>query len=86
MKKKYKIKTFQDIVDAVNIENIDSFLSDLKSVLLHTSLFKSAGSGKIKAESFDWIDDGLNNLDFSIEDKTGSKISIKITDKNNEKQ
>lgn len=70
--KEYKIITIQDILDCVNENNIDSFITDLRAYIemiwamkelfntLATSENIHAEVVKLKSE-FNWIDDGKQN-------------------------
>jgi hypothetical protein len=70
--KEYKINTVQDMIDATNPENLDSFLSDLKAVITSAHFIKSlvgSESEKIKSDGFIWADDGQNKIDTKINEK-----------------
>ena len=82
---KHEIRTFSDIVKAVNVDNLDIFLTDLKNLLIHTNLFKAANNNSLEGiniDFFTFIDDGKNNLDLEVKAKdSDTSLSIKITDK-----
>jgi hypothetical protein len=84
-KNRHEIRTFSDIVEAVNIDNLDIFLVDLKHLLMHTNLLKAANNNSLKGidiDSFTFIDDGKNNLDLEVKSKdSDTSLSVKITDK-----
>ena len=85
MAEEYEIKNIQDVINAVNVDNIDYFLQDLKSILLHTSLVKAANGGSmdgISMTQFTWTDDRKNNLDLEFKSKdSDTSLKVKITDK-----
>ena len=75
----YEISTLQDITEVVTTANLDSFLFDLKSLLLHVILSNAAAGEKLKYPNFTWTDDGKNNLDFKI--RGGDlELKFKVTD------
>jgi len=77
--KKYKIKTIQDMIDCTNESNLDSFLKDLKALLITAHTFrgmvkligKKEGLSKemqeIKSKGYTWIDDGKHEIETKIE-------------------
>lgn len=64
--KVHDIKTVQDMIDCTNEENIDRFLSDLKSLLLMGHHIIELGDGQIKSDGFTWIDDGVKHVDIIL--------------------
>lgn len=60
--KEYKIETITDIIDSTNIDNIDSFLLDLKAVIVNAHFIKSIDNKVKISKNYTWIDDGVNKL------------------------
>jgi hypothetical protein len=72
--KKYELRTFKDIIEAVTEENVDNFIIDFSNYLkLHLSLKKIkssptiipqhlADSLEIEKDRMVWIDDGKNDV------------------------
>jgi len=70
----YEIKTMQDILECVNQNNVDSFLTDFKGYLTTAIMLKELAelvgetedAKKIMTDGFTWIDDGKNDATISI--------------------
>ena len=73
--KKYKIETIEDILKVVTLENKENFLKDFSNFLdfrLTTGAISEVTEGKVKVvvkNSFNWIDDGKNNVNITIQVK-----------------
>jgi hypothetical protein len=65
--KTHKIKTIQDVVNAVDEKNIDAFLVDFKSFLTTITILKVNGSIP-KIETMTWVDDGKNDVTIDLKD------------------
>lgn len=69
MGNRYKIETIQDIVECTNVDNVDSFLADIKLILLAAYKMKyvTVDNGKnIILKDLEWIDDGEHNIEIKI--------------------
>ena len=69
--KKYEIKTIEDILAAVNSENVDVFVRDFKAFLLlhllNRELHEAMGEKKPpEMPQFTWIDDGKNDINITL--------------------
>lgn len=79
--KSYKLKTMQDIFEAVNSDNVDGFLKDFESWLrlsVYTKEFSKHLPGlELKESVMTWNDDNdngtLKSVTVTVEDKTVSK-------------
>jgi hypothetical protein len=65
--KTHKIKTIQDVVNAVDEKNMDAFLTDFKSFLTAITILKVNGSIP-KIETMTWVDDGKNDVTIDLKD------------------
>ncbi len=77
--KQYQINTVQDMIDATNKDNLQTFLIDLEGLLVSAhsmrdlieGIAKNKGEFNIKApvrvQGFTWIDDGKHNAEITIE-------------------
>ena len=71
MEKKYEIKTIEDILAAVNSENVDVFVRDFKAFLLlhllNRSVHEAVGEKRPpEMPQFTWIDDGKNDIKITL--------------------
>lgn len=90
MKKEYKIKTVQDMVDCTNKDNLDNFLIDLRILLenAHNLREKVKIFGEIigvqqkisdiKYDGYTWIDDGEHNAEIIIWGKRHETIKHRM--------
>ena len=72
MAKEYKINTVQDMIDATNSENLESFLSDLRELLTTAHAMNNiakAKGGKLESDGFLWIDDDKKEISITIQGK-----------------
>lgn len=65
---KHDIKTIEDIINAVNEDNIENFLKDFSAWLDVRLTIKGTPLEKamIDSDAFKWIDDGENNTFIDI--------------------
>jgi hypothetical protein len=65
---KHNIKTIEDILNAVNEDNVESFLKDFSTWLDVRLTIKGTPFEKamIDSDTFKWIDDGENNTIINI--------------------
>jgi len=62
--KKHEIKDFKDMVKATNPQNIDSFLSDLKNMIMLLWIAEEHQEIKNEEYTFTFVDDGKNDVIF----------------------
>jgi hypothetical protein len=71
--KTYQIDNFQDIFNAITLENLDRFMTDFYKIFHYMAEYKEVAPEEVvkasKMEGFQWIDDGENNIDFNINGK-----------------
>ena len=72
MNEKYRIKTIKEILEIVNEENVDGFITDFSNWLrfrLHVQSKQVKGVKMIidNDDTFNWIDDGKKNIKVNIE-------------------
>ena len=80
--KTHKIQSIEDIISAVNLDNIDGFLKDFELILRQFLLIKTLDNN-IKFDGFDWCDDGKNKAEVSLSTEDGDCeviISVKVAD------
>ena len=68
--KRYELKTIKEILDVVNSENIEGFLTDFSCWLGLMIGSKAIGAEEKYPGVFHWIDDGKNNVSINIEIKS----------------
>lgn len=72
MAKEYKIETIQDVLNAVNSDNLEAFMIDFESFIASYIAMKNIVPSIICSE-FTWVDDGKHNAEITlkpIEDNT----------------
>ena len=62
--KEHEIKDFKDMVKATNPQNIDSFLNDLKNMIILLWIAEEHQEIKDEEYTFTFIDDGKNDVIF----------------------
>jgi len=62
--KEHEIKDFKDIVKATNPQNIDSFLKDLKNMIMLLWIAEEHQEIKNEEYTFTFVDDGKNDVIF----------------------
>lgn len=71
MTNEHKLKTIEDIVEVVNINNLDNFIIDFKNFLSSRIVAKEITKiGVIEIQTavfFHWIDDGKNETQINIQ-------------------
>lgn len=89
--KNHYIKTIQDFVDVVTIENFDNFLIDFKMFLVEVIKAKAitkmaieiAGStedDRILVEQFHWIEDGKHDNHGVTMESTDGSVRLDLTE------
>jgi hypothetical protein len=81
MSKKYEIKTMQDVLNCVTMDNIDNFLVDFRYYIESAIAIQNIGKAICEAENipkklsdvttdgFTWIDDGKHNISIEMRSK-----------------
>ena len=75
--KQFTIKTTDDMISCTNEDNIDLFLTDLRSYLTTAHLLKKVvgligtteDEKKLGSDGFTWIDDGKHNATVRLRKK-----------------
>ena len=62
--KEHEIKDFKDMVKATNPQNIDSFLNDLKNMIMLLWIAEEHQEIKNEEYTFTFVDDGKNDVIF----------------------
>lgn len=81
MAKRYEIKTMQDVIDCVTLDNIDNFMIDFRTYIESAISIKAIGEAicdaenidkafsGLKTDGFTWIDDGEHNCSIEMRAK-----------------
>ena len=78
MANEYKINTVQDMINATNSDNIESFLSDLRELLTTAHAMNNiakAKGGKLESDGFLWIDDDKKEISITIQPQMTCKCT-----------
>ena len=66
--KEFKLKTLEDVVNAVNTENVENFLVDFSAWLRLTVMVDATdGVEQPNRGTLNWIDNGKNNVDIKVQ-------------------
>lgn len=69
--KEYKLKTIQDIVKVVDLDNIENFITDFKNYLssriITREIAKISDADIQTNDFFNWIDDGKTDIKINIQ-------------------
>ena len=67
--KEHKLETLEDVVNAVNTDNVDNFLVDF-SAWLRLTVAIDATDGLVEQPNrgmLNWVDDGKNNVKITVQ-------------------